>query len=381
MDRFVIIGATEFQKPLIEKAKEIGLETHVFAWEKGAVGKEAADFFYPISVTEKDTILGYCKKIQPVGIATVASDLCNITVQYIAERMGLPCNSKECIQKTTNKYSMRDALKEANVRTPGYVCISDAEEVAALTSDLTFPLVIKPTDRSGSRGITLVHDITVAAHAIDTAIGYSFEKKAIAEEYIDGKEYSCESISFNGKHYMIAFTEKYTTGDPHYIETGHIQPAGLSENGRKMAERAVCDALQAFGVKYGASHTEFKVDRDKVTIIESGSRMGGDCIGTHLVPLSTGFDYLKAVINTAMGIDPMAGYSHGHTDMSVGIRFIIDEESADRLDVIKHKYPVKLIEDYHNSRKSTEITESGDRYGYYIVSGKDRADVKETLDL
>lgn len=85
MKKIVIIGANDFQKPLILKAKEMGYETHVFAWREGATGAEDADFFYEISIVEMDEILEECRRIKPDAVATIGSDLANITVQYLAE--------------------------------------------------------------------------------------------------------------------------------------------------------------------------------------------------------------------------------------------------------------------------------------------------------
>lgn len=92
MKKIVIIGANDFQKPLILKAKEMGYETHVFAWREGATGAEDADFFYEISIVEMDEILEECRRIKPDAVATIGSDLANITVQYLAEKLGLPGN-------------------------------------------------------------------------------------------------------------------------------------------------------------------------------------------------------------------------------------------------------------------------------------------------
>ena len=81
MKKIVIIGANDFQKPLIQKAKEMGYETHVFAWREGATGAEDADFFSEISIVEMDAILAECRKIKPAAVATLGSALANITVQ------------------------------------------------------------------------------------------------------------------------------------------------------------------------------------------------------------------------------------------------------------------------------------------------------------
>ena len=90
-----IIGASYLQLPLIEKAKALGYTTHVFAWAANDVGEAAADHFYPVSIVEKDEILSLCRKIGICGICSIASDLAMLTVNYVAEKLGLPGNSME----------------------------------------------------------------------------------------------------------------------------------------------------------------------------------------------------------------------------------------------------------------------------------------------
>ena len=223
----------------------MGYETHVFAWREGATGAEDADFFYEISIVEMDAILEECRKIKPDAVATIGSDLANITVQYLAEKLGLPGNSSECIRQSTNKYAMRSAFQKAGIPVPYFACVGEGESV----EPEHFPVIVKPTDRSGSRAITKVTDPSELPAAIEAAITQSFEKKAIVEEYISGAEYSVETISYQGKHTCLAITRKFTTGSPHYIEVGHLQPAPLTDNIRKQVEETVFRALDALGAE------------------------------------------------------------------------------------------------------------------------------------
>ena len=103
-----IVGASYLQLPLIEKAKEMGYTTYVFAWAANDVGEDAADFFFPISVTEVDEITEKCREIGICGICSIATDLGNYTVNYVANKLGLPCNSMDSTQKSTNKFLMRE---------------------------------------------------------------------------------------------------------------------------------------------------------------------------------------------------------------------------------------------------------------------------------
>ncbi len=379
MKKIVIIGAGEFQVPLIVKAKEMGYETHVFAWQEGAVGEKDSDFFYPISITEKEEILEYCKQIKPCAVATIASDLANITVQYLSQRLGLTHNSEECIEISTNKYKMRCALSENGVSCPRFKIVDTNTKIGE--SEFSFPVIVKPTDRSGSRGITKVENHNQLTSAIKSAADYSFEKRAIIEEFIEGDEYSCECISFNGKHNLLAITKKFTTGAPCFIETGHIEPSLLDAETSKRVMETVFKGLDALKIKFGASHSEFRINsKGEIRIIEIGSRMGGDCIGSHLVRLSSGYDFLSYVIETAAGIEP--NINRLSQPSAVGIRFIFTKDDINVLENIKTNSPESLyfvseIEDV-GSRK---IVDSGSRFGFFIVTSPDENQLLKLLEF
>lgn len=365
-----IIGASYLQLPLIRKAKEMGLTTHVFAWECGDVGEAEADHFYPISIVEKDEILNKCREIGIDGICSIASDLAVITVCYVAEKMGLPGNEISYSLISTNKLLMKEALVKNNVPTSKFK-LTGGNEIADVTG-FRYPLIVKPTDRSGSRGVTrLDSPDDDLRSAVARAVDQSFEKKAIIEEYVFGKEYSVECVSFQGKHTLLTVTEKFTTGDPHYIETGHMEPAGLSDTQLQKVEKIVFSGLDALGVKYGASHSELKINGEDVSIIEIGARMGGDMIGSTLVRLSTGYDFVKAVIDISLGRPP-EGYN-GSAGKTAAIRYILDENGKTCLETIKREYPEILYESDDSYISREDVTDSSTRKGYFIITSDDRA--------
>ena len=258
MKKIVIIGANDFQRPLICKAKDMGYETHVFAWREGATGAADADRFYEISITEKEEILNICRKIRPDAVTTIGSDLANITVQYLAEKLGLPGNSRECIINSTNKFAMRKAFQKAGLSVPFFAAVGKDDEVMPPF----YPVIVKPTDRSGSRAITKVESPEGLKEAISQAVEQSFEKKAIVEEYIQGAEYSVETISYQGTHTLLAITKKYTTGEPHYIEVGHLEPAPLTRELQEKVKETVFRALTALKIENGAGHSELRIDEE-----------------------------------------------------------------------------------------------------------------------
>ncbi len=322
----VIIGANEFQLPLIRKAHDLGYTTHVFAWKCGDEGELAADRFYPISVTEKEAILEVCKSIEPCGVCSIASDVANLTVNFVRRGLGMTSNTAQCDLLTTNKFLMREALESNGIPVPGHWLVSNsALDLSIFDGEIPYPLIVKPVDRSGSRAISRVENYEQLANAIREARSQSFRGEAIVEEYIEGEEYSCETISYESKHNVLAITKKYTSGYPRYIESGHDQPSGLSAELVEKVKDAVIEGLDALGVVFGASHTEFFVTPEgEMRIVEIGARMGGDYIGSDLVKLSTGYDFLEMVIDISCGRAPRF-FVHPHYSAS-SVRFALSDD-------------------------------------------------------
>lgn len=367
--KIAIIGASGFQEPLIRKAKEMGLETHVFAWEAGDVGEKTADFFHPISIVEKEEIWNACRSIGVSACCSIGSDLATHTVNYIQRRLGMPCNPEITDTIATNKYEMRRAFTAAGVPCPGFRRVTAPPAESDLTG-MRYPMIVKPTDRSGSRGICRVDDYAGLCRAVPLSVQCSFEHAAVIEEYIEGTEYSCEGISFAGEHHLLAFTKKYTTGAPHFIETGHHEPADIPPDQVQVLSRSILKALDALHIEYGASHTEFMITPDgEARIIEIGARMGGDCIGSDLVYLSTGMDYTAMVIDCALGRKP--DLTVKRRPAPAQIRFIFTGDDLDAYEAACAAAPETIWRSSVCAPEtlSAEVTDSSNRHGWWITTG------------
>ncbi len=378
MKKLAIIGASDFQNPLILKAKEKGLETHVFAWEAGDVGERTADVFHPISIVDHEAILDTCRRIGISGICTIGTDLGSISVNYVANALGLPGNSPECTRVSTNKYLMRERFDERGVPSPKHVVVHPGE--IPDVSGMELPLIVKATDRSGSRGINRIDSLDDLNWALDEAFEAGFNKTALVEEYMEGREFCVEHFSWQGRHHFMALTEKWTTGHPRYIESGHLQPGRVDANTLAEIKRVCSAALDAMGMKQGASCPEVMVLPDgTVKMVEVGTRMAGDYMGSHAVPLSTGIDFVGAVVNAALGIEPNLQpvfQPHAHAI----IKFVIDEEDADIVRAVQRDHPewVALATDI--GPFNHECTDSSTRFGC-LVLGTDGTEDLEALRL
>lgn len=369
--KLAIIGASYLQLPLVLRAKEMGIETHCFAWADGAVCKDVADAFYPIDVKEKEQILDVCQHIGIDGITTIATDLPVLTINYVASRMGLISNPDEYSATTTNKYLMRQCFMENGVPSPKFTMVDD--ENKCQIKGFHFPLIVKPTDRSGSRGVEKVLDSVQLEEAVLRAQKESFEHKAIVEEFVSGREISVESISYKGNHHILQITDKVTTGAPYFVELEHHQPSTLPDDIKVKIKTIVMHALDALRIQYGASHSELKITEEgDIRVIEIGARMGGDFIGSDLVKLSTGYDFLKGVIEVALGTfeEPVLTV-HKYS----GVYFLCKETERIKPIIQNWKDYPEIVEAEITDPELRNIECSGDRSGFLIYQSNRRFNI------
>ena len=270
----------------------MGLEVHCFAWDKNAVCKEYCDEFHPISIFETDRIIDICRDLGVAGVVSNASEETALASAIVAEALGLNGTSSVAIRNIQNKRFVRMAT--CGVDSLSTPAVFDCKSI----SEIVFPCVVKPAKGSAKKGVSFCNSPESLTEALSYA-GCS-DSDCFAEEYIEGDEYSVETISYHGCHHIIQITEKKTTGFPHFVELEHHQPARLSDRMRQKVEMAVSDILTAVEFTDGASHTEIKINGDRLYLIEVNPRGGGDRIADTLTSLSTDCDFLKSMILVAI---------------------------------------------------------------------------------
>lgn len=292
--KLAVIGASAGQLPLCLKAKEMGLETHCFAWAKDAVCKDVVDYFYPISILEKDVILEKCKELNVDGVVSNASELTAEVASYVSERLGLNGVPYMVLKQSHDKYFVRYLSN----RVKG---LSKSIYYKYEESDLgVYPCVVKPCEGSAKLGVSFCNSKENFAKAIQYA-REATKGEILVEEYIVGKELSVESISFKGEHQVIQITDKDSSSAPHFVELGHHQPAAISSYLKCEIENIIPCLLKEIGYTNGASHVEFKYNGNDIYLIEVNLRGGGDDISNKLVQMSSGIDYLRCMIEVAIG--------------------------------------------------------------------------------
>lgn len=369
MAKIAVLGANYQYLTFYRQAVEVGgHEIIAFGREEDdhIAADRYASKFYPISFTEKEKILEVCKREKVEGVTSFLIESALPYVYYIMRGLGLPCNSPECEALTANKFTMRERLRAMNVSIPRYELVISPTDMI----DIPMPVIVKPSDSGGSRGITLVQKMDGIGPAVDRALEWSKNKTVLIEQYIDGREFSIESISYEGKHHVLQVTEKETTGSPYFVELAHHQPADLTPELRKRIEDLTVQMLDALKVEYGASHTEIRLDGNDVPyIIEMGARMGGGFISSDLVRLSTGYDFVNGTIEVSTG--------HFTTPETKPIAYsgvyLLCEETKDKvLPYIQHADEHPEVVDADIWGRIQKVKCNSDRGGYFIYQSDHR---------
>ena len=370
----MILGASKLQIPAIRKARDMGVYTIVLDINPNAEGLKLADHFELVSTIDTAKVLESAKRNNINGIMTIASDRPMNTIASVSKTLGLTSISEDTALKATNKFHMRNALKKSEVPIPFYFYAKSLDYVLGNIELLKFPMIIKPDDNSGSRGITLVEkfDLKNITNAFDYAQKNSINGGVLFEEYMQGPEVSVESITIDCKTYVLAITDKITTGSPHFVELGHSQPSILSENIRKAISDITIKTINAIGITNGPSHTEIIVTNEGPKVVEIGARMGGDYITSHLVPLSTGIDMLEAVINLTIGNYPniIPKFSNGSSIKYFNFRQGKVHNIYDKITETDMKNLVEYNINVSIGDTIKPIENSSGRYGHVICRGE-----------
>lgn len=372
MKRLMIVGASVLQLPAILKAKEMGLHVAVVDYNPQAVGIQYADEFYAVSTMDEDGVCKAAEQYQPDGIMTLATDMPMRGVAKASEKLGLHSISYETAIKATDKYDMVKAFKEYHISSPWYFTVVSIEELKALKEQLTFPCIMKPTDNAGSHGVVLAYNYEELIDSYKYSHEYSRHGNVIIEEYLQGQEVSVEVIVVDNKVNILQITDKLTTGAPHFVEMGHSQPSRFPEEVKEQIRKVATEAVQAVGIDRGPAHVEMMITTRGPVMIELGARMGGDNITTHLVPLSTGIDMVKATIETALGEKPdieskiHCGSAIRYFDVPFGsIMSVSGKEEAEAIPGVKQITFTKSV-----GENSTPIHCSNDRIGFVIAQAE-----------
>lgn len=372
----LVFGGSDYQLSLVQECKKLDLFTVIIDPNPAAEAQTYADAFEVVGGQDFEGTCEVVEKYNIDAVITAATDKPLVMMARVANKYGLNFFSEETAKLATDKFLMKEKF-QAN----GLPC-AKGRLIKEIPVDFNFPIVIKPRDNSGSRGVIFCENREKAEAVLEESKKHTKQDHVVAEEVIEGKEYSIESIHYQGKSRILQITEKIVTPLPYFIELGHIQPHDLSKNTVLQIEKLMDKVADVFKFDNCGCHNEVKVKDGKITLIEVSPRIGGDFISSILVSASTGINMERALIQTVLGEQPdFSGYKPAASGIfffhfEEGVFKGVDnlKETLNREDVISYKFTLKSGDIIPKIRVGT------DRYGYVILKANTRDELLRLRD-
>lgn len=311
MEKVLILGGALHQTYIIKKAKDMGLYVITCDYLPENPGHKYSDEYYNVSTTDKEAVLELAQRLNVQGIICYGSDVSALTAAYVCEKLGLPTNPSKAVRILTRKDLFRNHLRENKFNSPQSASFESYEQAEKVVNSMNFPVIIKPVDSSGSKGVNKICDEEDGKNNlkeyVKEALYYSKEKRGIIETYIEknGPQISGDIFVVDGRIVFWSFgNEYYSNLDiKGYVPIGEYWPL---EHGCSIEQRLV-DELQklidSLEIKNGECNVEAIIDsEDNVYIIEVGPRSGGSLI-PQLIEKTAGVDLLDYIVLGALGKD------------------------------------------------------------------------------
>lgn len=307
MKKILMLGGSTVQVAAIKKAKAMGLYVVVCDYLSDNPGQYLADEFYQVSTTDKDAVLELAKRVLPDGVLCYATDVAAPTAAYVCENLGLPTHPYESVRVLSNKDVFRDYLRQHGFNAPKSKCYVDVKKLFEDADSFSYPVLVKPVDSSGSKGVNKVFQKNELPQAFTDAMKYTRSNRVIVEEFIEkvGYQISGDGFSVNGKLVFRCFGNEFysSNGIKDYVPLGECWPCVLPEGTQKRVHDEIQRLLTSLRMNTGAYNIEAILDQDdRIFILELGARSGGSLI-PQITQYATGVDTVEYVIKAALGED------------------------------------------------------------------------------
>ena len=376
----LIIGAGIEACEGIRIAREMDLRLIVVDGNPDAPGFEMADHKILASTYDGDRIseeVGLLEqnRINIDGVLAMCADV-PLSVAKMADNFSLPGISVQAATWVQDKLLMKERLQEAGIPIPRFTeLLSPTDQVE---NYLNYPVVIKPIDSRGARGVQLIENASQLSEGFELAKEESPTGRVIAEEYLSGPQVSTETLVDNGKCYTIGFTDRnyewLEKTKPFFIENGGDAPSALSENAQFEIIDTVEKAALALGITQGVAKGDMVYTEEGAKVIEIAGRLSGGYFATTQIPIATGVNFVKQAIKLALGEELDINDITPKHQRGVAIRYLDippgTVESIEGIDEATNSAGVELISIYTTARDEIQpLTNHTKRAGFVICSG------------
>ena len=303
--KVLLLGGSHFQVPSVKKAKELGYYTITCDYLPDNPGHKYADEYHNVSTTDKEAVLKLAKELKIDGIVCYASDPAAPTAAYVAEKMGLPGQPYKSVEILSNKDLFRKFLTENNFNVPRARGYSSIDEAKKDFSNFKLPVMVKPVDSSGSKGVTKITNVKDLENAIRYALNFSRNKRFIIEEYVEkfGYQIAGDGFSVDGKLVFRCFVYSHFSASAlnPFVPIGSSWPCDKPKHIQQNIHNEIQKLFDLLKMKSGSYNFEVFINSDEnIFLMEVGARNGGDLI-PQSIQYATGIDLTEYTIKAAMG--------------------------------------------------------------------------------
>lgn len=307
MKKILLLGGSAQQIAAIETAKRLGYYTVLCDYLTDNPGQYHADKFYLASTTDKDAVLEVAQKENVDGVLAYASDPAAPTAAYVAEKLGLPTNPYKSVEILSNKDMFREFLRENGFNTPfakGYSSVDDAEKDIQ-NGLFGLPVIIKPVDSSGSKGVSKIDNVDQMKEKFENALSFSKCKRVIVEEYVEkfGYQIAGDGLAVNGELVFRCFANDHFNAkctNP-YVPIAASFPYNMPDEVHSKIHSEIQRLLTLLNMRTSCYNFDIRIDSDyNVYLMEIAPRNGGNYI-PQVIKHAAGVDLAECAVKGAMG--------------------------------------------------------------------------------
>lgn len=307
MKKLMILGGSRYALPVIEAAHKLGLYVITCDYLPDNIAHKYSDQYCNVSIIDKEAVLKIAKELKIDGIMSFACDPGVVTAAYVAEKMGLPsCGTYESVSILQNKAKFRNFLKDNGFNVPRIYPYSTVEDAMRDREIIEYPVIVKPVDSAGSKGVTRVDAAVRLEAAVKHAFEYSFKKEIIIEDFLekDGFSSDTDCFSIDGKLVFASFNSQRfdESSDNPYAPAAYSWPSSMPENVEKELTHEIQRVIELLNLKNSIYNVETRLATNgKPYIMEISPRGGGNRLAECL-RYATGVDLIEGAVRAAMGM-------------------------------------------------------------------------------
>lgn len=309
MKKLMLLGGMRYLIPVIEAAHKLGVYVITCDYLPNNIAHKYSDEYCNVSILEKDKVLEKAKELKIDGILSFACDPGVVTAAYVAEKMGLPSSGPyESVEILQNKGKFRKFLTENNFNVPVAKQYTDIETALNDIEMFNWPVIVKPTDSAGSKGVTKVEEKEKLKDAIKYALKFSHSNEFIIEDFLEkvGDSSDCDSFSIDGKLNFVSFSaQKFDENcENPYTPAAYTWPTSISKIHQEELTNEIQRLLRLLNMKSSIYNIETReCTNGKAYIMECSPRGGGNRLA-EMVRYMTGVDMITNIVKVALGMEP-----------------------------------------------------------------------------